>query len=161
LSGHPAIRTVITYDKRGADRGLTGLWRMASRVRTRDRDAVAYCVQGSLRTVMLAMIAGYKQRVGFETSDGHVFYSRKIPYRVRQHHAERLLRLALGDDVIIEQEELKPSLYPSAADRDAVQKVLGPDGERRLREDTEKHYTRHARLGDRILANFVQFLKVY
>ena len=48
-----------------------------------------------------------------------------------------------------------------ASDRDAVLKVLGPDGERRLREDTEKYYARHARLGDRILANFVQFLKVY
>jgi len=41
------------------------------------------------------------------------------------------------------------------------QKVLGPEGERKIREDTAKFYKRYARLGDRILENFVQFLKVY
>ena len=136
LNGQPAVRRVIEYDKRGADSGVTGLWRIARRVHPKDRNAVAFCVQGSLRTVTLAMIAGYRQRVGFETSDGHVFYTRKIPYRVAQHHAERLLRLALGDDAIIEQEELKPSLYPSEADRDAVNHLLAA----------------HAAPGDRLIA---------
>ena len=49
----------------------------------------------------------------------------------------------------------------TAASREDVQKVLGPEGERKIREDTAKFYPRYARLGDRILANFVQFLKVY
>lgn len=48
-----------------------------------------------------------------------------------------------------------------ANDRETLLKVLGPDGERQVREDTKKFYPRHARLGDKILANFVQFLKVY
>ena len=48
-----------------------------------------------------------------------------------------------------------------AADREGAGKVLGADGERTIREDTSKYYSRYARLGDRILANFVQFLKVY
>ncbi len=39
--------------------------------------------------------------------------------------------------------------------------VLGPNGERTIRQDTERHYARYARLGDRILGNFVQFMKVY
>lgn len=41
------------------------------------------------------------------------------------------------------------------------QKVLGPDGDARIREDTTRFYPRHARLGDRILRNFVQFLRIY
>ena len=48
-----------------------------------------------------------------------------------------------------------------AAGKEDIQKVLGADGERKIREDTDKYYPRYARLGDRILANFVQFLKVY
>jgi len=48
-----------------------------------------------------------------------------------------------------------------SAGREDLQKVLGADGERKVREDTVKFYPRYARLGDRILANFVQFLKVY
>lgn len=48
-----------------------------------------------------------------------------------------------------------------AGNKDQLAQVLGPDGERTIRQDTERHYPRYARLGDRLLANFVQFLKVY
>ncbi|HZL37299.1 MAG TPA: hypothetical protein VFC78_18410, partial [Tepidisphaeraceae bacterium] len=48
----------------------------------------------------------------------------------------------------------------SACNED-VQKVLGPDGEAKIRQDTQSHYPPYARLGDRLLRNFVQFLKVY
>jgi GMP synthase-like glutamine amidotransferase len=39
--------------------------------------------------------------------------------------------------------------------------VLGPDGPSRIRDDTEKHYARYERLGNRLLTNYVQFLKAY
>jgi GMP synthase-like glutamine amidotransferase len=42
-----------------------------------------------------------------------------------------------------------------------VAKVLGPGGTEKIRSDTAQFYPRYARLGDRILRNFVQFLKVY
>ena len=45
--------------------------------------------------------------------------------------------------------------------KDDVVKVLGADGEAKIREETKKFYPRHARLGDKILQNFVQFLKAY
>jgi GMP synthase (glutamine-hydrolysing) len=44
---------------------------------------------------------------------------------------------------------------------DDVVKVLGPDGASKIRSDTQTHYQRYKRLGDRILQNYVQFLKVY
>src|SRR5688572_26797977 len=45
--------------------------------------------------------------------------------------------------------------------KEDVEKVLGPDGAKKVREDTPKNYRRYARLGDRILGNFVQFLRLY
>jgi len=42
-----------------------------------------------------------------------------------------------------------------------IARFLGPDGEQKINNDTEKHYPRYARLGNRVLENFVQFLKVY
>ncbi len=51
------------------------------------------------------------------------------------------------------------ALLESAGDED--RRLLGPGGPEQVRRDTEKHYPRYARLGDRILQNFVQFLKVY
>jgi GMP synthase-like glutamine amidotransferase len=48
-----------------------------------------------------------------------------------------------------------------ANDRESWTNVLGPGGEHRLKEDTTKFYHRHERLGNRILTNFVQFLRAY
>ena len=45
--------------------------------------------------------------------------------------------------------------------KEDVLKVLGPDGEAKIRQDTKLQYDRYARLGDRMIKNFVQFLKVY
>jgi hypothetical protein len=48
-----------------------------------------------------------------------------------------------------------------SAGKEDVLKVLGPDGAEKIRQDTEKYYRQYARLGDKLLQNFVQFLKVY
>ncbi len=48
-----------------------------------------------------------------------------------------------------------------SAGREDLVKVLGSDGERQDRADTARHYPRFERLGNRVLQNFVQFLKVY
>ena len=45
--------------------------------------------------------------------------------------------------------------------KDDVAKVLGPEGDSKIRQDTRLYYPRYARLGDRIVRNLVQFLKVY
>ncbi|MGH7693844.1 MAG: lipopolysaccharide heptosyltransferase II [Gemmatimonadaceae bacterium] len=124
LSGNPHVRRLIVYDKRRADRGPSGLLRTARSVRTADRDATAYLAQGSLRSALLARLAGYKQRVGFDTSTGRLLYTRRVPFHRSQHHAERLLRLALGPDTDIPRGTLRPRVYPNDSDRDAVDKLV-------------------------------------
>ncbi len=46
-------------------------------------------------------------------------------------------------------------------DRESLVKTLGEAAEKQVRDDTEKYYPRYQRLGNRLLKNFVQFLKVY
>ncbi len=48
-----------------------------------------------------------------------------------------------------------------SAGKDDVSKALPANGERQIRQDTGRYYPRYARLGERIVRNFVQFLKVY
>lgn len=124
LERNPAIRRVISYDKRGDARGLAGLARVASLVRAPGGEATAYLAQGSWRSAVLAILAGYGHRVGFNTSAGKWLYSERNTYRHDQHHAERLLRLSLGEDAIVAPESLRPALFPSAEDRDAVDRLL-------------------------------------
>jgi GMP synthase (glutamine-hydrolysing) len=45
--------------------------------------------------------------------------------------------------------------------KDDVLKVLGPDGASKIREETKKNYPRYVRTSERVIQNYVQFLKVY
>ena len=110
LANHPAVHSVIPYDKRGDAAGLPGLWRLARTLRKRylgrHRDTVAgddgdntglpvaYLAQGSMRSASLALLIGCDERVGFETSAARALYTRCVAYDPRRHHAERLWRLA-------------------------------------------------------------------
>lgn len=123
LANNPAIRRVLAYDKRGRARGAAGLMRLAREIRTQERDAVAYCVQGSVRTAALAVAARYRRRVGFGTSAGRLLYTDRVPYHADRHHAERILRLAAGE-ATVNDAALRPRLYPGEAERAAVDGLL-------------------------------------
>ena len=130
LANLPSVRRVVAYDKRGADAGVGGLLRVAARIGSEDAGSVAYLAQGSVRSALLALRAGYRERVGFNTSAGRWLYSRRLTYRPEQHHAERLLRLARGEEAVIAPDELTPSLFPSPEDQAAVDELLASHGAR-------------------------------
>jgi GMP synthase (glutamine-hydrolysing) len=48
-----------------------------------------------------------------------------------------------------------------AAGKDDVLRVLGAEGQKKIVEDTKRLYPQYERLGNTMLKNFVQFLKVY
>lgn len=127
LADHPAVRAVIPYDKRGADRGLGGLWRMASRLRPEGYE-VAFLAQGSWRSAALALLAGIPSRVGFTTSAGRLLYTKRVPFRDDLHHAARLLTLSRPNGREPTPDELRPSLAPGAAERAAVNALLAEAG---------------------------------
>jgi len=91
---HPAVRAVLPYDKRGADRGVAGLRRMARRVRA-GRYPAAYLAQGSLRSALLTRLAGIPRRVALADAPGRWLCTDLRP-RHGTHEAERLCALADG-----------------------------------------------------------------
>lgn len=129
LANHPAVRTVIPYDKRGDDRGLIGLWRLARRLRETGYE-VAFLAQGSWRSAALALLAGVPTRVGFATSAGRWLYTKRVAHRDDLHHAARLLMLARPNGREPTPAELRPSLAPGAVERDAVDALLRERGVR-------------------------------
>jgi len=124
LAHNPAIENVIVYDKRGRDRGVGGFVRMVRRLRS-NRYATAYMAQASVRSGALVAAAGIPERVGYETSAGRRFYTRRVPYIENEHHAARLLRLA-GVDA--DASRLRPRLYPGQEERAAVDGLLRDAG---------------------------------
>lgn len=90
---HPAVREVIAFDKRGADRGPRGLLRTAGRLRRRAYGA-AYLAQGSWRTALLARLAGIGRRIGPADAPGRILYTERVARDPARHEAERLVALA-------------------------------------------------------------------
>jgi heptosyltransferase-2 len=128
LSNNPSIRSNIVYDKRGADSGLPGFARIARRLRDNPYD-VAYMAQGSLRSAALALTAGVRHRVGFDTSAGRALYTERVRYQPDRHHAERLLTLAFSDCADpLQPEQIRPHLYPAEEERRAVDEILHAAG---------------------------------
>ena len=91
LETHPAVRCVLGYDKRKADRGLAGLRRLALRLRA-ERYAVAYLPHRSLRSAALARLARIPRRVGY-TDGWRWLYTETRPRPRDGHEIDRLLAL--------------------------------------------------------------------
>jgi len=123
LANHRAVFDVVVFDKRGADRGMLGMYRVAQRLR-KFGARTAYVVQGSMRTAAVARLAGIPERIGFDTSPGRVLYTSRIPFRRELHHAERVWQLASRVHDTDVPPGVRPSLYPSASDDAAVDALL-------------------------------------
>lgn len=129
LANNPSIRTVIKYDKRDTYGAALHLWRTIQTIRLLRPYDSAYLAQGSFRSAILGLLTGARERIGFATSAGRALYTRRVEYRVERHHSERLWWLAMSDCADApEPEQLRVRLYPSDADRAAVDRILGDAG---------------------------------
>ena len=126
LVNHRAVSDVIVFDKRGADRGLGGLRRVAERLRASGA-TTAYIAQGSVRTATLARLAGIQTCIGFATSPGRFLYTARVPFRRELHHAQRVWQLA-SEVSDASAPVLRPTLYPGDQDFAKVDTLLAANG---------------------------------
>jgi heptosyltransferase-2 len=126
IAGHPDVREVIVYDKRGADTGARGFLRVLRELKRR-RYACAIVPHRSLRSALLARLAGIPVRAGFDRSAGRLLFTRVVGYRGDLHEIGRNLALleALGAGAIPAS---PPGLYPSDAEKSAVTGFLESAG---------------------------------
>jgi heptosyltransferase-2 len=129
LAGHPAIRDVVVFDKRGRDRGRRGLAALVERLRTRADGsprpiAAAYLAQSSLRSALIPRMLGVPRRIGWATSlPGRLLYTTRVEVPAGIHFAERAWRLAFEGREPTGPMPL-PSLAPSTGDEGAVDAML-------------------------------------
>jgi heptosyltransferase II len=122
LSGHPSIRHIIQYDKRGVDRGIRGLLKLASRLR-KEQYSLALVPHRSLRSALVALLAGIPIRVGFKKGAGQLLFTRRVAYNASAHEIERNLSLLNGID-IGKYPFRRPTIHPSAQDASVVEAFL-------------------------------------
>ena len=115
VAHHPALDRVVIDDKRGADRGLGGLARLARRLRA-ERFTIAIAAQKSIRTALALRAAGIPRRIGFASAPGARLYTDRVPRPLDRHDRDRLLGLLapLGVDRV-DPALLQPRIVVDAA----------------------------------------------
>jgi len=92
----PGVGHVHVYDKRGRDRGLSGLRRIAARLATRQYQ-LAVLPHRSMRTALLARLARIPEVVGFAGGPASLLYTARVPPREKAFlRREADLAVALG-----------------------------------------------------------------
>lgn len=92
IETHPAVRRVIRYDKRGADRGFRRLRHLITTLRA-EGYARAYLPHRSWRSAALATLAGIPVRIGFRDSPARTTYTERRERPTGVHESIRLLAL--------------------------------------------------------------------
>ncbi len=122
LANHPAISTIIRYDKRKSQKGIAGILSLSKQLRLQQYD-LAVVPHRSFRTSVVIALSGIKERIGFSTASGSMFYNHIVEYEKLNHEIDRNLSLVAPLNIIAVRKEL-PSLYPSAADIAVIDKFL-------------------------------------
>jgi len=123
LEKHPSVNRVLIDAKRTEGRGLSGLWRMARRLR-QERFTLAVGAHKSWRTAFLLALAGISQRVGFRESPGWFLYHRTAIRDVHRHEVERILCLMRAFGLEPEQCERSPWVEYSSAAKEKADALL-------------------------------------
>jgi heptosyltransferase-2 len=121
LEGNPHVDEIVAYDKRRDNRGVRGFCRILDRVR-RGMFDLTVVPHRSLRSALLARLAGIPRRVGFDRSAGAFLFTDVVRYRTDAHEVDRNLDLVhpLG----IEERNVQPEIFPGKADEEVVSSLL-------------------------------------
>jgi len=119
---HPAIHELVSYDKRGAERGWKGL-RSKSKDLRHTRYDLAFVPHRSLRSALLVFAARIPLRVGFRKSAGKWLFTRRIPYNSDEHEIKRNLSLLEGIGMH-DLGTVLPTVYPGEAEQREVDELL-------------------------------------
>lgn len=112
LQHHPALNGVISFDRKGRDRGLAGFLKKSGEIRSHGFSKV-YAIQRSARMSMLLSIAGIRERIGFESASLPFLFTRKTTRPKAEHDVLRNLAIVAGD-YPIEETDTKLSLASTA-----------------------------------------------
>lgn len=123
LRNHPELDNVIVFEKRGR-RGILDTISMMKRLKRGDYD-LALIPHRSLRSAVLASMAGIPQRIGFDRSAGRILLTKTVKYRRDWHKVKRNLSLLGLED---EASDFPPEIFPGDIEQRKVASLLKDKG---------------------------------
>jgi len=123
LQDYPDIDQIIVDDKKGADKGLSGMWRKGRMLKRNDY-TMALTPHKSLRSALLLYLARIPYRVGFRESKGWFLFHSRVRRKTGRHDVERTLSILHSFGIEIESCQRTLRLPCTAESRDAVARLL-------------------------------------
>lgn len=119
LLNHPFLHEVLIWDKKKGK--LANLWKLLKQIRQRRYDKVIN-VQRFAATGLLTAFSGAAETIGFDKNPFSRLFTKRVPHVIGDaNHA--IHEVARNHELIkafTGNEAMKPRLYPSAADEEAV-----------------------------------------
>jgi heptosyltransferase-2 len=79
LASHPAVSSIVTYDKVGREGGLHGVLKLTRRLR-KETYSLAIILPGSIRTALAIYLARIPRRIGTNQSTGLLLFADKVKF---------------------------------------------------------------------------------
>ncbi|MCX6639888.1 MAG: lipopolysaccharide heptosyltransferase II [bacterium] len=117
----PFLRQVISYDKYGDQRGFGSFIKLSNKLKKIGYD-LALVPHRSLRSGVLARLAGIPRRIGFNRGAGRFFHSTIVPYDQQLHEIDR--NLSLLSAIQITGASRPPQVVSSEEDLHVVDRLL-------------------------------------
>jgi len=127
LQDHPDIDEIIVDDKKGGDRGLSGIWRKAMTLKKMSF-TVALTPHKSLRSALMLYFAGIPLRVGFRQSVASFLFHRRVTREPQRHDVERNISLLRAFGIQPEDCRRSMRLPPGSGSEAVVKKILSSMG---------------------------------
>ncbi|NUM87925.1 MAG: glycosyltransferase family 9 protein [Bdellovibrionales bacterium] len=125
LTPSPWPLRVLSYDKRGRERGFRGFGRQAWGLR-RERFDLVFCLHRSVRSALLARSTGSREVWGFRESPAAALYHRAVGRAQGAFEAEKNLELLTRKyGASFSLEDKLPELHVSDEDEASAARLLG------------------------------------
>lgn len=126
LANHPFLNQVLIWNKKGAKYG--GLWQLMRRIRQTRYDAVLN-LQRFGATGFLTALSGAGQTIGFDKNPFSRLFTDRVPHQIEPgvHEVDRNAQmLSFLPFYRVKQARVRPRLYPSPTDYDALKAYQRP-----------------------------------
>lgn len=122
LKNNPNLSEIISYDKRGAHRGLKGILELGKRLR-RENFNLVITPHRYLRSSILSWLTRAPVRKGYSNASGASLYTEKIKYNVEKHEVEKLLSF-LPENPLKQDKDYNVEIFPGIEEKLRVDEFL-------------------------------------
>lgn len=125
FENNPFVDEILTYDKKGTEKGLVPFLKLVLCLRKKRFDT-ALIPHPSLRSALLAFLGGIPERLGFAHRQCAFLYTNRVDTRGTVHEVERNLTLSAAFGV--PGSGFVPGLFPSERDEYEAGEILEEAG---------------------------------